>query len=253
MEPNFGKPGNWPLELGALAPFAIVALASTPSILSGGGGLDISIGPLTVLVNVIMIEWFLPHSGLSNPVVAILLCMLIGTAVGTVNGVLISVLRYQPVIATLCTFFVLAGVIAKVAPTPKSVAGTHGHWTTHLADKVGPIPGALILIAIPLVIWFVLSRTSYHRNLYSVGGNDATAFSAGIDVTRVRVMAYALGGCFAGVAGVALTALVQSDPIARASRSTRWSRSLPSPWAARSWAEGAAASFRRCSARPAST
>jgi ribose transport system permease protein len=211
-EPNFGKPGNWPEELATLAPFAIVALGSTPSILSGGGGLDISIGPIAVLSNVILIEWFLPHSGLDSAWVGIPLLMLIGAAIGALNGTLVAVFRYQPVIATLCTFFVLAGVVQKIAPAPKSAAA--GNWTADFADKVGPIPGAPLLMAIPLVIWFLLSRSAYHRNLYATGGNDATAFSSGINVTATRIIAYALGGAFAAVAGIALTALVQSTQTA---------------------------------------
>src|SRR4051794_20433190 len=207
-EPNFGKPGNWPGELATLAPFAIVAMASTPSILSGGGGLDISIGPLTIFANVVLIEWFLPNSGFSSAWVAIPLVMLICAAIGAINGVLVTVLRYQPVIATLCTFFVLAGVIAKIAPNPRSAP--HVAWITHLADKVGPIPGGLILIGVPLAMWLAVSRTAFHRNLYATGGNDATAFSAGVNVTLTRIVAYALGGAFAAVAGIALTALVQN-------------------------------------------
>ena len=95
---------------------------------------------------------------------------------------LVAVLRYQPVIATLCTFFVLAGVIAKIAPNAQERARTSA-GLTDLADKVGPVPGALLLMAIPLAIWFALSRTAFHRNLYAIGGNDATAFSAGVNVT----------------------------------------------------------------------
>jgi ribose transport system permease protein len=76
------------------------------------------------------------------------------------------------------------------------------------------IPGALILMAIPVVIWLVLSRTSFHRVLYAVGGNDATAYSAGVNVAAVRIAAYALGGLFAAVAGIALTALVLSTQTA---------------------------------------
>jgi ribose transport system permease protein len=207
-EPNFGVPSNWPGELATLAPFAIVAMASTPSILSGGGGLDISIGPLTILANVMLIEWFLPHAGLSSAWLAIPLVTLVCAGVGALNGTLVAVLRYQPVIATLCTFFVLAGVIAKIAPNPKSAP--HVGWLTDLGDKVGPVPGGLLLIAAPLAIWFALSRTSLHRNLYATGGNDATAFSAGVNVTLTRVVAYALGGVFAAIGGIALTALVQS-------------------------------------------
>jgi ribose transport system permease protein len=211
-EPNFGKPGNWPSELATLAPFAIVALASTPSILSGGGGLDISVGPIAVLANVVLIEWFLPRSGLDSAWVGIPLLVLIGAAIGAMNGTLVAVFRYQPVIATLCTFFVLAGVIQKIAPSPKSPAA--GNWTTDFADKLGAVPGALILMAIPLAAWLALSRTAYHRNLYAVGGNDATAFSAGVNVTATRIIAYALGGAFAAIAGIALTALVQATQTA---------------------------------------
>ena len=56
-----------------------------------------------------------------------------------------------------------------------------------------------------------LSRTAYHRSLYAVGGNDVTAFSGGVNVELTRVVAYSLGGLFAAFAGIALTALVQSD------------------------------------------
>jgi len=131
-----------------------------------------------------------------------------GAAIGAINGVLVAVLRYQPVIATLCSFFVLSGIALKIGATPKNVTGVH--WLAELGDKVGPIPGALVLMAIPVVLWLVLSRTSFHRVLYAVGGNDATAFSAGVNVAAVRIAAYSLGGLFAAVAGVALTALVLS-------------------------------------------
>lgn len=211
-EPNFGKPSNWPEELATLAPFAIVAMAQTPAILSGNGGIDLSIGPLTILANVILIEWFLPHPGLSSAWLAIPLVICVCAAIGALNGLLVTVLRYQSVIATLCTFFVLAGAIAKIAPTPRSAV--HTGWLDHLGDKVGPIPGGVILIAVPLLAWFLLSRTAYHRNLYATGGNDATAFSAGVNVTVTRIVAYALGGAFAGVGGIALTALIQTTQAA---------------------------------------
>lgn len=211
-EPSFGHAANWPSELAALAPLALVAMASTPSILSGGGGLDISVGPLAVLANVVLVEWLLPDATLGSAWVAIPLLLVLGAAVGAVNGVLVAVARYQPVIASLCTFFVLAGVITKIAGSPRSVP--QGTWTADLADKVGFLPGALLLLAIPLAAWFALSRTAFHRNLYAAGGNDATAFSAGVDVARTRIVAYALGGCFAAVAGIALTALVQSTQAA---------------------------------------
>jgi ribose transport system permease protein len=206
-QPSFGDPGNWPGQLATLAPLALVAMASTPSILSGGGGLDLSVGPLLVFCNVVLVRGFLPH-GIDSAWTAVPLLLAIGAAIGAINGVLVAVLRYQPVIATLCTFFILTGVNVKVAAEPHPA----GHnWTEGLGDKVGFVPGALLLMAVPVVIWLVLSRTAFHRQLYAVGGNDATAFSAGVNVAAVRVAAYALGGVFAAVGGIALTALVQSS------------------------------------------
>ncbi len=208
-EPHFGKPSNWPSELAALAPFALVAMASTPSIVSGGGGLDISVGPLVVLVNVVLTISLLA-GGQGSVWVDLPILLALGAAVGAINGTLVAVFRYQPVIATLCMFFVLSGISLKVGATPK--AAVAGNWTADLGDKVfGFLPGALVLLAIPVVIWFVLSRTSFHRNLYAVGGNDATAYSAGVNVTAVRIVAYAVGGLFAAVGGIALTALVQTS------------------------------------------
>ena len=207
-EPSFGEPDNWPLNLATFAPFALVALASTPSILSGGGGLDISVGPIMVFANVVLIQWFMPSAVLDSAWVSIPLVMLLGAAIGTINGTLVTVVRFQPVIATLCTFFVLSGVIQKISPTPVHVPA--GNWTTDFGDQVGIVPGALILLAIPILLWVALSGTAFHRNLYETGGNDATAFSAGVNVTATRMVAYSLGGAIAAVAGVALTALVQT-------------------------------------------
>ena len=205
-EPNFGAPHNWPTELATLAPFALVAMASTPSIVSGGGGLDISVGPLAIVVNTMLVCWLLPHDTFSSPLLALPIVILAGAAIGAVNGVLVTVFRFQPVIATLCMFFVLSGAAMKIAPQPKSVTGVH--WLSDLGDQIGPIPGALVLMLVPVVLWLALSRTPYHRTLYAVGGNDATAYAAGIDVTGTRIIAYALGGAFAAIGGIALTALV---------------------------------------------
>lgn len=200
--PDFASPGNWGASLRLLAPFALVAMASTPAIVSGGGGLDLSVGPLATVVNVVLIVELLP-SAVGASWLAIPLLLVLGTAVGLVNGLLVAVLRFQPVIATLCTFFVLGGVALRLAPQP---APTSGNWT----GELGRMPWPLVLIAVPAVIWLLLGRTPFLRSLYAVGANDAAAFSAGVPVTAVRVLAYGLGGLFAAVGGIALTAFVQT-------------------------------------------
>src|SRR4051812_39133051 len=83
-EPDFGKPSNWAALLAGFAPLALVALASTPAILSGFGHLDLSIGPNAVFCNVILTVALIPHN-LGSGWVAIPLIMLMGTAIGLIN------------------------------------------------------------------------------------------------------------------------------------------------------------------------
>jgi ribose transport system permease protein len=205
--PAFVAVRNWDQNLIAFAPFAILAIASTPSVLTGQGGLDLSVAPLANLVNVVLVVELLPSATFRQAWLAIPIVLALSTAVGLINGVLVGVLRYQPVIATLGVLLVLLGVNLKIAPTP---ATAFVPWVTALHGDLGPVPWGLILILLPLLAWSALRFTPFHRTLYFVGGNPATAFSAGVNVTRVRLIAYAIGGLFAGVGGLALTALLDT-------------------------------------------
>src|SRR4029077_18825249 len=62
----------------------------------------------------------------------------------------------------------------------------------------------------PLLIWIGLRFVPYRRYLYAIGSNETTAFSSGVNVSAVRIGSYALGGLFAGIAGLALTGLVHT-------------------------------------------
>ncbi|HEY7206732.1 MAG TPA: ABC transporter permease [Gaiellaceae bacterium] len=205
--PSFGSPSNFDTNLALFAPFAVVAMAATPAILSGGGGIDISVAVIAGFVSNVLILYLLPHGGWGRPEVAIPIVLAIGAGIGLLNGFSVAVLRYQPVIATLCTLFVLQGVNLKIAGVPTAAPQS---WLTNLADGWGPIPGGLVLILAPVVVWLALQRIPYHRTLMAVGGGDATAFSAGVAVARVRMVAYALGGLFAALGGIAIAALLQA-------------------------------------------
>jgi ABC-type sugar transport system ATPase subunit/ribose/xylose/arabinose/galactoside ABC-type transport system permease subunit len=201
------QPGSFGLtdQLATFAPIALAAMASAPSIISGGGGLDLTVSPLMYLTGAIFVEWLVPH-GLGGAV-AVPILLGVGAGVGAVCGLLIVGLRVQPVVATLSVFFVLLGLDLLIAPIPK---GIESSWIQYLAGSIGPIPGALVTIGIPLLVWGLLGLIPYRRILYAVGSNDATAFASGVNVALVRVVAYAIGGLFAAIGGLALTALVSS-------------------------------------------
>jgi ribose transport system permease protein len=199
---NFG----WSDQLANFAPMAIAAMASTPAIIAGGGGLDLTISPLMYLAGEVFIIYLVPHS--LGGAVSVPLLLALGLGVGFVTGLVIILLRVPPVVVTLSMYFILIGVDLRVAPNAQYLSGDN--WIKHLAADVGPFPGALIPLAFPFVVWYLLGLTPYKRTLYAVGSNDATAFSSGVNVAAVRVVAYAVGGMFAAVGGAALVALTSS-------------------------------------------
>jgi ribose transport system permease protein len=201
-------------QLAIAAPVTIAALASAPAII--GGGFDLSISPLIVFTNCVYVVWLAPH-GLGGAV-SVPLVLGAGLVTGLFTGLMITILRVQPVVVTLAMYFALQGVDLLLAPDPVSLGEQH-RWIYDLAAKVGPIPGALFTIGAPLLIWVLLKFVPFRRLLFAVGSNDATAFSAGVNVTAVRIASYGLGGLFAGCGGLALTALVQS---ANAATSTQY-------------------------------
>ena len=205
-QPDFIAPDQIAPTLGTMAPFVIVGMASTLAFLSGGGGIDLSIAPLMGLVNIVLVTVFFGTT-FGSPLLAVPILLALGALVGAINGVMVARLRYPPVIATLGTFFVLAGLDLRLVPNPVTAGD---NWTNHLADSIGPVPGAVLTIGLPLLLWIGLRRTPYVQSLLAVGDHDATAFSAGMDVNAVRISAYALGGLIAAVGGIALTGLVRS-------------------------------------------
>jgi ribose transport system permease protein len=198
---NFGPTA----QLGTFAPVAIATMASAPAIISGNGGFDFSISPVMILISGIYVIYLGPN-GLGGAVaVPILLAM--GATCGMINGLLVTRLRLAPMVVTLAAWFFYTGLNLQVINQPVYGSPT---WITNLAGSVGPIPGGLFTIGTPLLVWFLLGRIPFKQILMGVGSSDATAFSSGVSVDRIRVAAYALGGMFAGIGGIAVVALSNS-------------------------------------------
>lgn len=206
---------GWTEQLATFAPLAIAAMAQTPAVLSGRGGFDMTISPLMTFTSIVFVLWLVP-AGLGG-VAAVPIILAVGAAVGALNALCVVGLRLPAMVVTLATYFILVGIDLKLVPMPLTL---HDNWVTKFTGTIGHIPGGLILIACPMIIWLLLGLTPYRRILYMVGSNDATAFSSGVKVSLIRISAYALGGVFAAIGGLALTALVSSADAGTASSYT---------------------------------
>jgi ribose transport system permease protein len=202
----FIHPNNWASTLTYAAPFILTGLAQTLPVMSGGGGLDLSVGPFAAFVAVLIVHTYGP-AGLGSPEILIPLVILTGLVGGAINGVLVAYVRLPPIIATLGAYLFYIGIAAEILPTP---GGTAPHWTVQLTQSYGPIPGMIILFGLIAIAWMLLSRTAYVRHLLSVGGDDRAALTAGVDVAKVRVIAYALAGLLAAIAGLVLAGTANS-------------------------------------------
>jgi ribose/xylose/arabinose/galactoside ABC-type transport system permease subunit len=136
----------------------------------------------------------------------------IGAAAGLLNGLIVSFARIAPLIATLATSSIFVGLALIVLPNP---GGTVTGWlSTGTAGTTGGLPVAVIWLAVAIVGgWVLLRRTAFGIKLQSIGGSESASWSAGINVTRIRILAYVASGTCAALAGIVLAGLTQSgDP-----------------------------------------
>ena len=116
LNPEWLAPRAWGTVIGLAGPLVAASIASMPSILGGRGGIDVSIGPLMGFINVVIVKTLMTDLGVSSPWIVVVAALVIGAAVGALNGILTTVVRIQPIVATLGTYLVLNGVMLTLLP-----------------------------------------------------------------------------------------------------------------------------------------
>lgn len=170
-------------------------------------GIDLSVGSIFALT-IVFVGKFLV-SGM-NPFIAIFLGMIIGAIFGGLNGVLISKLKLQPFIATLGTMSIYRG-IAYIVTDGIPVYGIESSYRNILNGNIfgeGTIVpvSIFVLIAFVIITQIVLKKTRLGTYIYSVGGNEESAFLSGIKIDKVKIIGYAISGIGAALAGMVLLA-----------------------------------------------
>lgn len=211
IDRSFLVPANLPSILAVSMPFVLVSMAAAPAIMSGGGGIDLSIGPLAGFTNAVLIGALFP-AGITSPMTTIAAVILIGAFFGAVNGALIAWVRIPAIIATLGTFLVLSGLTLEVLPM---AGGRVPDWMAVMRGSLLGFPLPLAAVVVVALAWLPLRQSAFGRNLLATGGDQRAAFASGVDVTTVRFLVYVVGGIIGAVAGFAFTvSLGSGDPTA---------------------------------------
>ena len=188
--------------------FTILRQASIVSIVAIGemlvmllGAMDISLAAILGFSGV-MVAGLMTANNMP-PLPAILIGVVIGGAVGLINGWLVTKVRINAVIATLGMMNVLNG-IAFIYAQGQTIYGDQLDGIRFLArDYVGPVPVPVILMFVFYAVFYlILNRTVYGAHLYAIGNNDRASWLAGIRTDRNKVLAFIIAGLLAGFGGV---------------------------------------------------
>lgn len=207
IQPSFVAYDNWAPVADGTVVVMILSMAQAVAVISGRGGLDLSVGPLAGLVNGLVVMDIGAHR---SAVLVFVVAIGIGIGSGLVNGLLIAVVRLPAVVVTLGTYIIYQGFTLEVVPT---AGGTAPHWLSRLTGNVIGIPGMWLFVLAVVLLWLALMATAFRRNLFGMGSDERAAYTAGVPVVVTRVLAYCVVGVIAAIGGLALTALLGSaDP-----------------------------------------
>jgi ribose transport system permease protein len=185
-------------------PLCFAAMAQAVVVISGG--IDLSVGSLMGLMNVLSAKHMMGMS-FREAILFSLVILLLAALAGGFTGLVITVTRIPDIVVTLGMLFVWYGVGLWVMEIPGG--GAPQQFFDLALGSIGStqIPGALVMVFVAFaVLWLPIRWLRPGLSIYAVGSNRNAAYLSGIGVARTRVGAYVLGGVFAGLGGLALTA-----------------------------------------------
>jgi ribose transport system permease protein len=168
------------------------------------GGIDLSVGSicalLGVLLSMMLVDWRWP------PALALGVALALGACLGGVHGLLVTRLRLQPFIVTLCGLLLYRGAARYIARDSTKGFGTGAgfEWVRTLAlGHVGSVPMPFVLLGVVVVVaWLLLHRSVFGRHLVAVGRNEEAARYAGVRTKAVVAWAYVISGTLTAVSAI---------------------------------------------------
>jgi ribose transport system permease protein len=171
-------------------------------------GIDLSIGTIITIVNVVC-AYLMVKLGFGM-VEAIFVSVLMATAIGALNGFLVSTIGIPAIIATFATQTVFSGA-AYLISGGIPIFGFDPRFKVIGQGYLGPVPVPVLIMAACFIVGaFILNKTYFGRYFYAVGGNEEAAELSGIRVGRIKYLIYSLSGFFAGLAGIVMLSRTNS-------------------------------------------
>lgn len=208
VKPGFASADQIVNMLRVASFLGFIAIGQTLVILSGGEGIDLSVGTVATLGAILASRTMAGSDAMLVP--GILLALAVAAAIGLVNGLGIVFLKIPPFVMTLGMLGVVGGLILVVTggvadgrAAPALVQLVNGRF-------LFGIPGILIVWAVlAILVTLLLRGTVFGRQLYAVGASREAARLSGVPVRRVLLSTYMLSSVFAAVGGIAMVGYSQ--------------------------------------------
>jgi len=200
----------------------ILSQASLTAIIAAGltytlvvGEFDLSIGYVASFIG-LMVAGFMAKNGLPIPL-SILLALMIGVGLGLINGVLVTKVRINAVIATLGVGTMPSGIGFSYSAFPIAMGIPRAFTQIAIGRTLFGIPNPVfVMLAILVILWTVLNKTDLGQKMQAVGSNIEAARLSGIRVDRIKMFAFATAGFCAALTGILLTSLLGSGTLGAA-------------------------------------
>ncbi|HEY0172405.1 MAG TPA: ABC transporter permease [Pyrinomonadaceae bacterium] len=202
LNPRFLAPANLQNMARLIGAYGIFSIGLGMVIITGG--IDLSVGSvfalLGVLLSMMLVEWGWPSA------LAVLATVGIATGLGALHGLLITKVRVQPFIVTLCGLLFYRGIARFISSDETKGFGSAQGFETLRNLATGSVLGVptpfVLLMLVSVVMWVVLHRSVYGRYLFAVGRNETAARYSGINSQKIVASAYVILGALVGLSGV---------------------------------------------------
>ena len=202
MEPTFATKNNFINVATQVAINGMISYGMCLAITTGG--IDLAVGAQLALTSCVLGQT-ITNMGM-NVWVACIVALLVATAFGLLNGVLIAKFNMFPFVVTLSTQLIIRG-LSQVISGGKAISLTSDAFKGIYSNKLLGIPIPIVLLLIvTIIMYLMLHWTKFGRYIFAVGGNVNAAIASGVSEFWTKVGVYTVSGLLAGIAAIIFTA-----------------------------------------------
>ena len=192
------------------APLILTTYALTFIVMAGRGGVDLSIGPFMGFINVSSIQLY-AHGYLQTPIGWFIYAIVIGLIWQFFYALIVVFVRVSPIIVALAGYLAFTGINLVILSRPGGIAPD---WLIPWGEGFTIFNEVFLLMILATILFYIITHTAFWGHLKLMGADERAAFTSGVKINWVRIVAHLFAGVFAALSAICFTALVGSgDPI----------------------------------------